>query len=88
MSTNGKATGKIAAAQGSAVNSEYDTDALPEICEALEVQMSRGSLVLEGQMHLGGNVVRAVAQDNTNGLRRGQVRLTVARRYNPRAVQE
>lgn len=50
MSTNGRATGKFAAARG--------------------------------------NVVRAVAMDNTDGLRHGQVRLTVARRYNPRAVQE
>ncbi|MCX6017030.1 MAG: F0F1 ATP synthase subunit beta [Chloroflexi bacterium] len=72
MSINGKAMGKIAAVRGGVVDVEFSAGALPEIYEAVEVQMSWGRLVLEVQMHIGGNVVRAVAMDSTDGLRRGQ----------------
>jgi F-type H+-transporting ATPase subunit beta len=72
MSINGKAMGKIAAVRGGVVDVEFSAGALPEIYEAVEVQMSWGRLVLEVQMHLGNNVVRAVAMDSTDGLRRGQ----------------
>jgi F-type H+-transporting ATPase subunit beta len=72
MSTNGKAMGKIAAVRGGVVDVEFSAGVLPEIYEAVEVQMSWGRLVLEVQMHLGDNVVRAVAMDSTDGLRRGQ----------------
>jgi F-type H+-transporting ATPase subunit beta len=54
------------------VDVEFSAGVLPEIYEAVEVQMSWGRLVLEVQMHLGDNVVRAVAMDSTDGLRRGQ----------------
>jgi F-type H+-transporting ATPase subunit beta len=64
--------GKIAAVRGGVVDVEFSAGALPEIYEAVEVQMSWGRLVLEVQMHLGNNVVRAVAMDSTDGLRRGQ----------------
>jgi F-type H+-transporting ATPase subunit beta len=64
--------GKIAAVRGGVVDVEFSAGVLPEIYEAVEVQMSWGRLVLEVQMHLGDNVVRAVAMDSTDGLRRGQ----------------
>jgi F-type H+-transporting ATPase subunit beta len=45
---------------------------LPEIYEALEVEREDGGrLVMEVHQHLGGNRVRAVAMDSTDGLRRG-----------------
>ncbi|MBQ3438057.1 MAG: F0F1 ATP synthase subunit beta, partial [Fusobacterium sp.] len=46
-------------------------DKLPEIYNALKVKIGDRELVLEVEQHLGNNVVRTVAMDSTDGLRRG-----------------
>jgi F0F1-type ATP synthase beta subunit len=46
--------------------------ALPPILNALEVQDVENRLVLEVAQHLGGNNVRTIALDSTEGLVRGQ----------------
>ena len=46
--------------------------ALPPILNALEVQGTPHRLVLEVAQHLGGNNVRTIALDSTEGLIRGQ----------------
>merc|ERR1711970_1692162 len=46
---------------------------LPPILNALEVQGRATRLVLEVAQHLGGNAVRTIAMDGTEGLVRGQV---------------
>ena len=47
-------------------------EVLPHIHDALEVQHPDGStLVIEVQQHIGDDVVRTVAMDNTDGLSRG-----------------
>ena len=45
---------------------------LPPILNALEVQGTSHRLVLEVAQHLGGNNVRTIALDSTEGLVRGQ----------------
>ncbi|KAH8380257.1 hypothetical protein KR009_009723, partial [Drosophila setifemur] len=51
----------------------YFPDELPEVLNAMEVvDAPIGRLVLEVFHHLGNNVVRCVAMDATEGLRRGQ----------------
>jgi len=45
---------------------------LPPILNALEVQGTQNRLVLEVAQHLGGNNVRTIALDSTEGLVRGQ----------------
>lgn len=45
---------------------------LPPILNALEVQGTQSRLVLEVAQHLGGNNVRTIALDSTEGLVRGQ----------------
>jgi len=45
---------------------------LPEIYNALEVEMKSGKLVLEVEQHTGSNVVRTIAMGSTDGLRRGE----------------
>lgn len=45
---------------------------LPPILNALEVQGTAARLVLEVAQHLGGNNVRTIALDSTEGLIRGQ----------------
>jgi len=46
--------------------------ALPQILNALEVDGTEHRLVLEVAQHLGGNTVRTIALDSTDGLVRGQ----------------
>jgi F-type H+-transporting ATPase subunit beta len=67
------ATGKIVQVTGVVVDVEFPPDQLPAIYNALETTMPDGSrLVLETQIHLGNDRVRAVAMSTTDGLRRGQ----------------
>ena len=71
------ADGRIVQVVGAVVDVEFSADHLPEIRHALEVAStgggeSAGNLVLEVQQHLSGAVVRTVAMDTTDGLRRGQ----------------
>ena len=44
---------------------------LPKIYNALKVKVGDRELVLEAAQHMGNNVVRTVAMDDTNGLQRG-----------------
>ncbi len=65
------ATGKIVAIRGVVVDVEFPEGELPAIYEALEIERPTGRLVLEVQQHLGGGLVKTVAMDSTDGLRRG-----------------
>ncbi|KAG5221165.1 beta of the F1 sector of mitochondrial F1F0 ATP synthase [Salix suchowensis] len=58
---------------GAVVDVQFDTENLPPILNALEVQdFAGGRLVLEVASHLGENSVRTIAMDGTEGLVRGQ----------------
>jgi F-type H+-transporting ATPase subunit beta len=59
---------------GAVVDVEFPTDELPEIYHALEIEREgdQESLVLEVQQHMSNDIVRTVAMDATDGLRRGQ----------------
>jgi F-type H+-transporting ATPase subunit beta len=69
---HGSVTGKVVAVRGGVVDVSFPPDQLPEIYHALEVKRGEGRLVLEVQQHLGNDVVRTVAMDTTDGLRRGE----------------
>ncbi len=74
---SGAADGRIVQVVGAVVDVEFPAEHLPEIRFALEVvsadvDESAGNLVLEVQQHVSGAVVRTVAMDTTDGLRRGQ----------------
>lgn len=63
--------GKITQIIGTVVDVEFPEN-LPEIYNALEIKTGENKkLVLETVQHLGGNQVRAVAMDSTDGLKRG-----------------
>lgn len=65
-------SGQVVQIQGSVVDVEFLNGYLPELFEALEVlREDEEPLVLEVEKHLGGNRVRCVAMDSTDGLRRG-----------------
>lgn len=64
--------GKIIKIIGPVIDAEFKTDELPAIYNALVIQRQGvEDLVLETQMHLGENIVRAVAMDSTDGLTKG-----------------
>ncbi len=49
----------------------YFADQLPEIYNALEIDLNGKKLVLEVEQHVGSNLVRTVAMGSTDGLQRG-----------------
>ena len=49
----------------------YFENILPEIYNALEVELNGKKLTLEVEQHIGSNLVRTVAMGSTDGLRRG-----------------
>ncbi len=71
-SGNGTVVGKVIAIRGGVVDVEFPSEHLPEIYDAIEIERPEGRLVLEVQQHLGDDVVRTVAMDTTDGLRRGE----------------
>jgi len=66
------ARGKISQVIGAVVDVEFEEGYLPKILNALEVHGAPNRLVLEVAQHTGGNSVRTIAMDTTDGLVRGQ----------------
>jgi len=69
--TEAKATGQVKTVIGAVVDVQFDSDSLPPILNALEVQGFGTRLVLEVAQHLGENTCRTIAMDGTEGLVRG-----------------
>ncbi|AEH45201.1 ATP synthase F1, beta subunit [Thermodesulfatator indicus DSM 15286] len=72
-----KIIGKVVQVMGPVVDVEFPPGKVPAILEALRVTNPviddrEWNLVLEVAQHLGDNVVRTIAMDNTDGLYRGQ----------------
>lgn len=67
-----EANGQVVQILGGVVDCEFPSGELPEIFHALEIAgESDKPLILEVQRHLGDRLVRTVAMDSTDGLRRG-----------------
>ena len=64
--------GKISQIIGPVIDVTFDDGNLPEINTALKIAREDKVLVLEVAQHVGGNVVRTIAMDTTDGLKRGQ----------------
>jgi F-type H+-transporting ATPase subunit beta len=65
------ATGSVRQVIGTVIDVEFPSGDLPEIFNAVIVDIGDGSLVAEVQLHLGNNWVRCLALDSTDGLARG-----------------
>ncbi|RAY15763.1 F0F1 ATP synthase subunit beta [Actinomadura craniellae] len=69
------ATGRVVRVIGPVVDVEFPADAMPEIYNALHVEVTLGeetkTLTLEVAQHLGDNVVRGISMQPTDGLVRG-----------------
>src|SRR5699024_2401066 len=70
------ALGRIARITGPVIDAEFPADAMPEIYNALTVQLTlngqTSTVTFETAQHLGENLVRAIAMEATDGLVRGQ----------------
>src|SRR5580700_7242904 len=71
------ATGRVARVIGPVVDVEFATEEMPEIYNALHVDVTLGDttrmLTLEIEQHLGDDTVRAISMEPTDGLVRGAV---------------
>ncbi|MCB9482687.1 MAG: F0F1 ATP synthase subunit beta [Dehalococcoidia bacterium] len=65
------ATGYVRQVIGTVVDVEFPSGDLPDIYNALNIDLQGTSLVAEVQQHLGNNWVRALTLDSTDGLARG-----------------
>ncbi len=65
------ATGTIRQVIGTVVDIEFPQGALPELYNAVNIDLNGKVLVAEVQQHLGNNWVRALTLDSTDGLARG-----------------
>jgi F-type H+-transporting ATPase subunit beta len=64
--------GQVTSVRGSVVDVSFPAGALPDIEEAIVIKLGPANeLIAEVQQHLGPTAIRAVALENTAGLRRG-----------------
>ena len=70
------ATGRVARVIGPVVDVEFPRNAVPELFNALHVQVAletvAKTLTLEVAQHLGDNLIRTISMPPTDGLVRGQ----------------
>src|SRR5215475_359574 len=73
--TDGQNTGRVARVIGPVVDIEFAADEMPDIYNALHVDVAMGgqtnTLTLEVAQHIGDNMVRAISMRPTDGLVRG-----------------
>ena len=63
--------GKVVQIVGAVVDVRFEKDRLPDLLNAIEIQLNGQKLVLEVAQHIGDDVVRCIAMSSTDGLVRG-----------------
>jgi len=63
--------GKVVQIIGPVIDIKFDSDSLPNIYNSIEIQMEDRIVVAEVEQHIGDDIIRAVAMESTEGLRRG-----------------
>ncbi len=66
-----ESTGRVVQILGGVVDARFPADDMPEVYDAVEIKADGKDVILEVQNHLGKGLVRGVAMDATEGLRRG-----------------
>ncbi|RME93340.1 MAG: F0F1 ATP synthase subunit beta [Candidatus Hydrogenedentota bacterium] len=72
MSEAKQTKGKVVQVIGSVIDAGFEEADMPELYNAIELNVNGKRLVCEVQQHLGGGKVRAVALGSTDGVVRGQ----------------
>ncbi|MBD7912654.1 MULTISPECIES: F0F1 ATP synthase subunit beta [Clostridium] len=63
--------GKVVQVIGPVIDIKFDSDSLPNLYNAIDIKMGEETLVAEVEQHMGDDIVRAIAMEATEGLRRG-----------------
>ena len=63
--------GKVVQVIGPVVDIKFDSDSLPNIYNEIKIDMGDRELVVEVEQHVGDDIVRAIAMESTDGLKRG-----------------
>ncbi|AYD39204.1 F0F1 ATP synthase subunit beta [Clostridium fermenticellae] len=64
--------GKVVQVIGPVIDIKFDTENLPNIYNALEIDMNDGKkLIAEVEQHIGDDIVRTISMEGTDGLERG-----------------
>ena len=63
--------GKVVQVIGPVVDIKFDTDSLPNIYNAIHIDMNGHTLVTEVEQHVGDDIVRTISMEGTEGLTRG-----------------
>src|SRR6185369_13316972 len=75
--TGAAGVGRVSRVTGPVVDIEFPSDAMPEMYNALHVEVTLGdttrTLTLEVAQYLGDNLVRAISMQPTDGMVRGSV---------------
>ncbi|MEG2016820.1 MAG: F0F1 ATP synthase subunit beta, partial [Clostridium sp.] len=63
--------GKVIQVIGPVIDIRFDQNSLPNLYNAIEIKMDGRVVVAEVEQHIGDDVVRAIAMESTDGLKRG-----------------
>lgn len=63
--------GKVVQVIGPVVDIKFDSDSLPNLYNAIHINLGDEVLVAEVEQHMGDDIVRTIAMEATEGLRRG-----------------
>ncbi|MCF0148732.1 MAG: F0F1 ATP synthase subunit beta [Clostridium sp.] len=71
--------GKVVQVIGPVVDIKFDSDSLPNIYDEIRIDMGDKELVVEVEQHMGDDIVRTIAMESTDGLKRGMKALDMGR---------
>ena len=63
--------GKVVQVIGPVIDIKFDSDSLPNLYNGIHIKMGEHILVAEVEQHVGDDIVRAIAMEATEGLKRG-----------------
>ncbi|WP_294405708.1 F0F1 ATP synthase subunit beta [uncultured Clostridium sp.] len=63
--------GKVVQVIGPVIDIKFDSDSLPNLYNSIHINMGEHILVAEVEQHVGDDIVRAIAMEATEGLKRG-----------------
>lgn len=63
--------GKVVQVIGPVVDIKFDSDSLPNLYNAIHINLGEKVLIAEVEQHVGDDIVRTIAMEATEGLRRG-----------------
>ncbi|WP_455793468.1 F0F1 ATP synthase subunit beta [Clostridium butyricum] len=71
--------GKVVQVIGPVIDIKFDSDSLPNLYNSIHINMGEHTLVAEVEQHVGDDIVRAIAMEVTEGLKRGMEAIDTGR---------